>query len=381
MRLSITNYFRPYHYEIVYSVPSVNKGTLDKLLIFSELEQENKRNRQVKTIPLSIRGNIVRLSVPSGQSVANYLHIIFCLEHFEPASTTMLPTSTSNKSFAQQKRNPTGRKPPIARSNSLLGTIKNIVTAPLAWFTHDDDDFEDTKGKRRRLEQNGDVGATAESGGSRNKRMRVNGPEREDQPYLDPPEQIFQQPHSAPSGSGFNVVPPRSHYPAPISRSTSMMTPSNVHRQSRNNRHTVSPLRTSFTQADAISRTMSMDPPTLQSHTRDITMTPYRDGNRYSMSVPRDVSMSPTRTQFLMRTSLTPQPSGSSFGPTLQRHRQHHEKVSEPPSIEELMAKPQFVRPPPELSHQRNLSREPVITLGSLVDSQRSVSFMTVTFE
>jgi len=36
------------------------------------------------------------------------------------------------------------------------------------------------------------------------------------------------------------------------------------------------------------------------------------------------------------------------------------------------MANPMFVRPPPEPSHQRNLSKEPVITLGSLVDSQRS---------
>lgn len=310
-------------------------------------------------------------SAPKGQSVANCL--LFLFGAFEPASTTMLPTSTSNKSFTQQKRNPPGRKPPVARSSSFLGTIKNIVTAPLAWFAHDDD-FEDTKGKRRRLEQNGDVGAATEDGISRNKRMRVNSPEREDQLYLDPPEQIFQQPHSAPSGSTFTQPRSRPSYPAPISRSTSVTTPSsNVHRLSRNNRHTVSPLRTSFTQADIISRTMSMDPPTRHSHTRDITMTPYRDGNRYSMSVPRDISMSPTRTPFLMRTSLTPQPSGSNFGPPLQQQPREH--ASEPPSIEELMANPMFVRPPPELSHQRNLSREPVITLGSLVDSQRSVSF------
>lgn len=206
--------------------------------------------------------------------------------------------------------------------------------------------------------------------------MRVNSPEKEGQLYLDPPEQIFQQPHSAPTGSGFTQPPSRSRYPAPISRSTSVTTPSNnVHRMSRNSRHTVSPLRTSFTQADIISRTMSMDPPTRHAHARDTTITPYRDGNRYSMSVPRDISMSPTRTPFLMRTSLTPQPHGSKFGPPFQQQQQHRAHASEPPSIEELRVNPMFVRPPPESSHQRNLSRESVITLGSLVDSQRSVSF------
>jgi len=303
---------------------------------------------------------------------SSYFHYIFVFGALGPASTTMLPTSTSNKSYTQQKRNPPGRKPPVARSSSLLGTIKNIVTAPLAWFVHDDD-FEDTKGKRRRLGQNGDAGPATEDGSSRNKRKRVDSPERDDQlGYLDPPGQIFQQPRSAPPGSGFAQLPSRPSYPAPMSRSTSVTTPSNnVQRMSRNNRHTVSPLRTSFTQADIISRTMSMDPPIRHSHSRDLTTTPSRDGNRYSMSVPRDISMSPTRTPFRMRTSLTPQPSGSKFGPSLQQHREH---ASEPPSLEELMANPMFVRPPPEPSHQSNLSKEPVITLGSLVDSQRSVS-------
>jgi hypothetical protein len=286
----------------------------------------------------------------------------------------MLPTSTSNRSYTQQKRQPTGRRPPIARSNSLLGTLKNIVTAPLSWFAQDDDGFEDTKGKRRRLAESRDAGVMTEDGGSRNKRIRVGSPDRQPDQlgYLDPPRKIFQQPHSAPPGSG--PPPPMSSYPASISRSTSVTTPSHTVQRlpTRNNRHTVSPLRTSFTQAEIISRTMSMDPPARQHLSRDITMTPTRDpANRYAISIPRDNSMSPTRSPFRMRTSITPQPSGPEFGPSLHQRREH---ASEPPTLEELMANPKFVRPPPpKPSHQRHESRDSTITLGSLVDSQRSV--------
>lgn len=288
----------------------------------------------------------------------------------------MLPTSTSNRSYTQQKRQQNGRRPPVARSSSFLGTLKNIVTAPLSWFAQDDDDFEDTKGKRRRLGAYGDAGIANVDGGSRNKRMRVGSPERQqDKPgYLDPPRKLFQQPHSAPPGPAFGQPPVLPSYPSLINRSTSVTTPSHTVQRlpSRNNRHTVSPLRTSFTQADIISRTMSMDPPVRQSLTRDITMTPSRDASsRYSMPMPRDASVSPTHSPFRMRTSLTPQPSGSTFGPSLCQHREH---ASEPPTLEELMANPKFVRPPlSEPSHQLTKS-DSTITLGSLVDSQRNVS-------
>src|SRR5882762_6747696 len=95
----------------------------------------------------------------------------------------MLPTSTSNRSYTQHKRQQNGRRPPVARSSSFLGTIKNIVTAPLSWFSpgqdDDDDDFEDTKGKRRRLGESGGAGLATVGGGSRNKRKRIGSPDRE----------------------------------------------------------------------------------------------------------------------------------------------------------------------------------------------------------
>jgi len=212
-------------------------------------------------------------------------------------------------------------------------------------------------------------------GGARNKRIRVGSPERQPDQlgYLDPPRKIFQQPHTAPPGSG-SGTPALSSYPASISRSTSVTTPSHTVQRlpSRNNRHTVSPLRTSFTQAEIVSRTVSTDSPARHTLSRDITMTPTRDsGNRYAMSMPRDTSMSPTRSPFRMRTSLTPQPSGSTFGPSVHQRREH---ASEPPTLEELMANPKFIRPPPPKPiHQRNESRDSTITLGSLVDSRRSV--------
>jgi hypothetical protein len=288
----------------------------------------------------------------------------------------MLPTSTSNRSYTQQKRQQNGRRPTVARSSSFLGAIKNIVTAPLSWFAQDNDHFENTKGKRRRLPNSDGAGVATEDGGSRSKRIRIGSPERQTDQlgYLDPPRKIFQQPHSAPPSSGFGQSPALPSYPASISRSTSVTTPSHTVQRlpSRNNRHTVSPLRNSFTQADMISRTMSMDPPARNSLTRDIIMTPTRgSANHYSLSMARDSSMSPTRSPLRMRTSLTPQPSGSTFGPLLPQ-REH---ASEPPTLEELMANPMFIRaPPPELHHQKNESGEPTITLGSLVDSHRSVS-------
>lgn len=301
--------------------------------------------------------------------------VLVASQHCVSASppSKMLPTSSSssNRSLQSHKRNTAGRRQPVARSSSFLGAIKNIVTAPLSWFGQEEDDFEDVPGKRRRLGPSDDGRVAKEDGGSRKKRMRVSSPVEEGQPgYLDPPGLLFEQPRSAPPTSNHHQIPSLPCYPSSINRSTSVQTPSNSLRRmpSGVNRHTISPHRTSFSQADNLSRTMSMDPPARQL-TRDITMTPSHD--RFPLSVPREESMSPSRSPFRMRTSLTPQPSGSTFGPTFQHHR---ERASEPPTLEELMENPKFVRPPREVNHQRNLSREPTVTLGSLADSQRHVS-------
>ena len=285
----------------------------------------------------------------------------------------MLPASSfSNRSIQNRKWNPTGRRQPVARSSSFLGAIKNIVTAPLSWFGQEDDDFENVSGKRRRLGPSDEDEVAKEGRGSRKKRMRVSSSVEEGESgYLDPPRLLFEQPRSSPPTPKHYSVPSLPCYPSSINRSTSVQTPSSSIRRmpSGVNRHTISPHRTSFGQPDNISRTMSMDPPARQLITRDITMTPSHD--RFSMSIPREDSMSPSRSPFRMRTSLTPQPLGSTFGPTFQHHR---EQASEPPTLEELMENPKFVRPPRQSSHQSNLSEEPTVTLGSLADSQKHVS-------
>ena len=285
----------------------------------------------------------------------------------------MLPTPPlSNRSLQNRKRNPAGRRQPVARSSSFLGALKNIVTAPLTWFGQEENNLEDVSGKRRRLGSSDEDEVAKEDGGSRKKRMRVSNPVEEGQlGYLDPPGQLFEQPRSAPPTSKHHSVPSLPCYPSSINRSTSVQTPSSSIRRmpSGVNRHTISPHRTSFGQADNMSRTMSMDPPARQLLTRDITMTPSHD--RFPTSVPREDSISPTRSPFRMRTSLTPQSFGSTFGPTFQHHR---EQASEPPTLEELTENPKFVRPPRELSRQSDLSGESAITLGSLAESQKHVS-------
>ncbi|KZP23714.1 hypothetical protein FIBSPDRAFT_951928, partial [Athelia psychrophila] len=284
----------------------------------------------------------------------------------------MLPSSASSRSYTQQKRKVDGRRQPVARSSSFLGTIKNLVTAPLSWFSQDDDDFEDANGKRRRAGQSDEARELVDEGEKRVKRMRISSPPRQDQPgYLDPPGRIFQQPRSAPPGTlSFPPLTSRGH-PSPIQRSTSVAAPSlSVQRHPRNNRHTVSPNRTSFGQADAMSRTMSMDPPARIFPTNGAALSPSRDRHRYSvsMSIPREASTSPTRSLFRMRTSLTPQPSGPNFGPSIPQRRE----ATEPPTLEQLAANPIFVRPPPEHSKSKNATNDSKTTLGSLADSQRS---------
>ena len=284
----------------------------------------------------------------------------------------MLPNSASSRSYTQQKRKPDGLRQPVARSSSFLGTIKSIVTAPLAWFSQDDDDFEDANGKRRRTGQNAEVGDVVDEGTKRVKRMRIGSPDRQEHPgYLDPPGQMFQQPRSAPPGTAsFQLLSSR-NYPAPIQRSTSVAAPGlSVQRQPRNSRHTVSPHRTTSSQAEIMSRTMSMDPPARIFPTRDVTMTPSRHRYAVSMSIPREASTSPTRSPFRMRTSLTPQPSGPNFGPSIP----HRREATEPPTLEQLAANPVFVRPPPELSQSKVDANDSRTTLGSLAESQRSVS-------
>lgn len=87
------------------------------------------------------------------------------------------------------------------------------------------------------------------------------------------------------------------------------------------------------------------------------------------MSTSRDVSMSPRRLR--VRSSLTPQPSSTGFGPVVPPRRERG--PDEPPPLTALMSNPMFVKPPPAV--QKQVAAEPPkqLTLGTLIDSQRSV--------
>ncbi|KAF9459346.1 hypothetical protein BDZ94DRAFT_1312456 [Collybia nuda] len=271
----------------------------------------------------------------------------------------------SSSSQPGQRRKPLKKRQPLARTNSsLLGTIKNLVTAPLAWFANTDE-FEDTKdlkGKRRRL-----VTAQADSTGeednrsSRNKRLRVHSPPRDHQPapqlpfgrsygYLDPPGAAFPQDYQSNIFNQSNST-----------RSTSAFTPASTYESFPN----FNPVR-----ASNISRTMSIDPPsrptsrssTFASIPMPINRDNSVDSSMKALSLRRDLSMPPLsgRPSFRLRTSMTPVP-------------QTHREVSEPPSINTLVSNPMFIRGPPQIeSHHSGLSRKASVTLGSLVESVRS---------
>lgn len=286
---------------------------------------------------------------------------------------------SSSTSHNSHRRKPYAPRQLQRSNSSLLGTIKNIVTAPLSWFASTDD-FEQSKGKRRRV-----AAAPTEpildqdDSHARKKRMRVHSPPRDDHQfpsaattgpgYLDPPGFVFNQ-QQQPQRQ-YNPI----SFPSAINRSASVSLPtttlqdypSNVHQRS-----THSPLRST-----ALSRTMSIDPPS-RPLSRDSAMssillpTPRdRDTStersmRPSTSTPRDLSMPPlsSRPSFRMRTSMTPQPH--------QLAREH----SEPPTLSTLTLNPVFVRGPPQPaeSHNRLHIHPTVPTLGSLVESQRIVS-------
>ncbi|KAG5651525.1 hypothetical protein H0H81_008337 [Sphagnurus paluster] len=264
----------------------------------------------------------------------------------------------SSSSPVSHRRRPLRKRQPLSRSNSsFLGTIKNLVTAPLAWFSSTDDfeDSKDLKGKRRRL-----AGAPVEPNfdeddrSSRNKRMRVQSPPPEELPsqapshrgYLDPPGSLFHHQQNRPSSP---------YIQPPALRSASATQSYDL---SNNNAN--------FIRANTLSRTMSIDPParpvsntsTLPSLNRDAPM----DSNNLIRNAPRDMSMPPlsTRPSFRMRTSMTPQPPPR--------------EVSEPPPLNTLVGNPTFVRAPLTRVSQptQGALSVPSATLGSLADAARA---------
>lgn len=261
------------------------------------------------------------------------------------------------------------RPPPaaLARKNSFFGAIKNIVTAPLLWFGGSEEDFDDsdTRGKRRRLpiasqQTRDDSDSDSEQ---RTKRMRMGSPNRDKQPYLDPPRSAFRQHNKTSEGARI-----QNHRHVSPSPRRALRVPTVTPR----NRRTLSPYPSgSQLKAQPSVRTMSLDPPSglgysssparLQPVPTMQDLTEEKD----AMSISREPSMSNLR----MRTSVTPQPSGSDFGPVIPPRRERD--PTEPPPLTKLMSNPMFVKPPPGLQKSNAAEMTRQATLGSLLDSQR----------
>lgn len=255
----------------------------------------------------------------------------------------------------------------LGRKNSFFGAIKNIVTAPLSWFGGSEGDFgdSDARGKRRRLpiasEQTRDDSDSDSE--QRTKRMRMGSPNRDKQPYLDPPRSAFRQHHKISEGARI-----RNHRHVSPSPRKALRVPDATPR----NRRTMSPYPSgSQLKAQPSVRTMSLDPPSglgysgsparLQPVPTMQDLTEEKD----AMSISREPSMSNLR----MRTSVTPQPSGADFGPVIPPRRERD--PTEPPPLMTLMSNPMFVKPPLGLQKTSTAEMTRQATLGSLLDSQR----------
>ena len=206
----------------------------------------------------------------------------------------------------------------VRHNSSFLGTIKNIVTAPLTWFGNQDDEF--TSGKRRRLslqQAPTESMLSTDEETRRSKRMRLHSP------------------------------------PQPAKRKSAIPRASSAVLPSRVNRPTLSPMHPL-----SIRRTMSIDPPTCEN-----SFNFFNDMDT-SMDTIRDLSPLSPRPSFRMRSSLTPQPQLTS------RH------ISEPPPLNVFISSHPVFLHPPSVPHDPS----PAPTLGSLVESVRSVSARLTVF-
>lgn len=259
---------------------------------------------------------------------------------------------------------------PLKRTSSFFGAIKDIVTAPLSWFGVAEEEFGDSndRGKRRRLPIASEQTRSEEDSEQRTKRMRVASPNKDTQPYLDPPRSAFKQTHK--SITGARMQNQRHASPSPRK---ALRVPTVTPRS----RRTMSPYPSgSQSRAQPFVRTMSLDPPSalgysgaparLQPAPTMQDLTEERD----AMSISREPSISHIR----MRASVTPQPSGSDFGPVVPPRRER--EPTEPPPLTVLMSNPMFVKPPPGLQRSGTMELSRQATLGSLLDSQRGVSII-----
>jgi nucleoporin NUP1 len=85
-------------------------------------------------------------------------------------------------------------------------------------------------------------------------------------------------------------------------------------------------------------------------------------------------SSQPTNPPFRMRSALTPQPGAPPYGPNPQRRERN---PSEPPPLTALIENPIFVKPPTVTRDERRVNDGSSLTLGSLVDAQKSVPILS----
>ena len=250
---------------------------------------------------------------------------------------------------------PYTRRQPPPRSGSIMATIRNIVTAPLSWFSTTNE-FEDTPGKRRRVPVS-PPSADASDEHRSVKRQRVASPRPQPQGYLDPPLTMFQRSKH----EGASQDPTSTAFPS--------MNNTLEHQPDKSGRHNLS---ATVWSRRGQSREVSMDNLPNRLITRDATMVPLPVSREASFSsVPRDSSVGPVRAPFRMRTTLSPIPVGSDYGPNPKRRERD---PSEPPPLTALMSNPIFVKPPPN-QHQthRSQSVQPTTTLGALAQTSRAV--------
>lgn len=113
-----------------------------------------------------------------------------------------------------------------------------------------------------------------------------------------------------------------------------------------------------------------MDPPQAPQQAALYPAAISRDVSMESIYAPpssRDETISPTRAGFSLRShsSMTPQSTSQSFGPTPEYHAR---EATEPPPVSTLKSNPAFVKPPPASTP---LTAERTMTLGSITESQQ----------
>ena len=248
-----------------------------------------------------------------------------------------------------KREKPYARKmSPMSRSGSLLGTIKNIVSAPLSWFASNQEDFEDL-GKRRRIPSRDAGDFEEQRAGRTGKRMRVDSPERS-------PVRV------QPSGTGGYLDPPLLN---------TRLTQAGLRRSSEEK--DVTSRRSSIfgpPPPSSSDRNMSIDPPSrFSTFKRDPATAPLPSDSPVRSSPARSFApedeLERPRSPLRLRTSLTPQPSPS---------RRFRRESSAPPPFSNFQSRATFVRGPGEEKQDQKFIGQKTVPLGALAEASRRVS-------